>query len=106
MNMPCPVRAAHAAERRKRPKHRLLRSAACAARTPTQEQAAFSPLTPLRCVRGSDADSDVAVLDLLLDPGNYDVEHLAERRGGPEAEDALRLGHVGHALLHVVGVGR
>src|SRR5690242_10541751 len=49
-----------------------------------------------------DVFSDVAMLDLLFDPGDDFVEHITERRGSLEAEDLLSFGHVRHALLDVV----
>src|SRR5258705_11491011 len=47
-----------------------------------------------------------AELDLRTDPGDHFVEHRLERWLRLEAEDALRLRHVGLADLHVVRIGR
>src|SRR5262249_603020 len=49
---------------------------------------------------------EVPVLHLLPDPGDDRVEHLAQRRRRPEAEQAGRLAHIRNALLHVIRVRR
>src|SRR5262245_36927617 len=54
-------------------------------------------------VRASAGASDAAMGQLLADPRDHLVEHLAERRGCLEPEHPPSLRHVRHAFLHVVG---